>query len=135
MVDELYFASLCRQILNEDPSIRFVGIIDRHGHLVATAYRKGLVPLMNKEETEKYAIHTVIRASMRETFAANIGKLQYAVGIYGKLIRATVPIAYGANSNNKFYLLMSFDRNTSDVNAIIENRVLPRIEENKDYFL
>lgn len=134
MVDEHYFASLCRQILNEDPSIRFVGIDDRYGHLVATAYRKGLVLLMNKEETEKYAIQTVIRASMRETFAANIGKLQYAVGIYEKLVRATIPIAYGANSN-KFYLLMSFDRNTSDVNAIIEKRVLPHIEENKDYFL
>jgi hypothetical protein len=131
-----YFESLCQQIQQKDHSIRFVGIADKHGNLAATAYRERLIPLMDKEETEKYALQTVIRASMRETFAAKIGEMQYAIGIYRNLIRATIPIANGeTNNSGKFYVLISFDRKTQEVNAIIENKVLPFLAENREYFL
>jgi hypothetical protein len=131
--EEEYFTSFCHQILNEHPSIRFVGLTDRLGHLITTAYRKNLVPLMDSKDTEKYALQTVIRASTRETFADKIGRLQFAVGVYEKLIRATIPIAY-SNRNRKFYLLLSFDLG-SDYVHIIENKILPIINEHKEYFM
>ncbi|AFU57626.1 MAG: hypothetical protein QXX64_06955 [Nitrososphaera sp.] len=134
MVDEQYFASFCHQILNEHPSIRFVGLADRQGHLITTAYRKNLVPLMDSKDTEKYTFQTVIRASMREVFEDKIGKQRYAVGLYEKLIRATIPIAFSSNKNRKFYLLMSFDLD-SDYGHIIERKILPIIKEHKEYFM
>jgi hypothetical protein len=41
---------LCKEILQLDYSIRFIGIANNLGSLVATAYRNGLIPLMNKQE-------------------------------------------------------------------------------------
>ena len=138
MVDEQYFAGFCHQILNEHPSIRFVGLADRMGHLITTVYRKGLGPLMDSKDTEKYTFQTIIRASMREVFEDKIGKLRYAVGIYEKLIRATIPIAYNNNGSgrnrNKFYLLISFDLD-SDYGLIVERKILPIVKEQKEYFM
>lgn len=140
--DQQYFSGFCHQILSEHPSIRFVGLADRQGHLITAAYRKNLAPLMDGKDTEKYTIQTVLRASMRETFEDKIGKWRYAVGLYEKLIRATIPIAFdsssGRNSKNekrrRFYLLMSFDLD-SDYGHIIERQILPIIKEHKEYFL
>jgi len=36
----------CKQILKADKSIRFAGIANNLGSLIATEYREGLVPLM-----------------------------------------------------------------------------------------
>ena len=49
--------SLCKKILHLDNSIRFAGIANNLGSLVATGYRAGLIPLMNKQETSHNAIH------------------------------------------------------------------------------
>ena len=43
--------NLCREIQQLDNSIRFAGIANNLGSLVATAYRNGLTPLMDKQET------------------------------------------------------------------------------------
>ena len=136
MVDEQYFASFCHQILNEHPSIRFVGLADRQGHLITSAYRNGLIPLMDSKDTKRYTMQTVLRASMRETFEDKIGKLRYAIGLYEKLIRATIPIAFSSNNKNerRFYLLLSFDLD-SDYGHVIEREIMPIIKEHKEYFM
>ncbi|MFL6381428.1 MAG: hypothetical protein ACJ72S_09080 [Nitrososphaeraceae archaeon] len=84
--------SLCKEILQLDNSIRFSGIANNLGSLVATAYRKELIPLMDKQETSHYAIQAVLRAATREDFESKIGRLEYSIGKYEKLIRATTPI-------------------------------------------
>jgi len=72
---------------------------------------------------------------MRETFEDKIGKLKYAVGLYEKLIRATIPITFSSNKNGRrFYLLISFDLD-SDYGYIIERKILPIIKEHKEFFL
>lgn len=131
MNDE-YFTNFCHKVLAKDQSIRFVAVADRHGQLITTAYRKGLIPLMDKEETERYSVQAALRAAMRESFEEKIGKLMFSVGVYQKLIRATIPIV--ASRQNKFYVLLSFDVD-SEPNSIIVNKILPEIEKNKDYFL
>ena len=60
--------SLSKEILQLDNSIRFIGIANNLGSLVATAYRNGLIPLMDKQETSQYAIQAVLRAATREDF-------------------------------------------------------------------
>ena len=67
--------SLCNEILRLDNSIRFAGIANNLGSLVATGYRNGLTPLMDKKETEHYAIQAVVRAATREDFESKIGRL------------------------------------------------------------
>jgi hypothetical protein len=56
------------------------------GNLVTTTYQQGIVPLMTKEETSKYALRAVVRATTHEDFEAKeLGRLQYYVRKYEKL--------------------------------------------------
>ena len=135
----------CEGIISKDSSIRFAGIANRMGKLIEAAYREGLQPLMNRQETEHYTIQTVLRASTRETFENKIGKQRYALAVYEKLIRATIPIVMISDDDDDndeeekqqeeeeqdlkwLYLLVSFDLG-SDVISIIEDKILPHIEQ------
>src|SRR6188472_1538279 len=132
---------LCKEIQQLDNSIRFVGIANNLGTLIATAYRNGLTPLMNEQETSHYAIQSVLRAATREDFESKIGKLEYSIGKYERLIRATVPIRlFGSNdddNNNQskfYYLLISFDLKSAVID-IIEDKVMPFVEKNRENFV
>lgn len=135
--------SLCKGVIAKDSSIRFAGIANQMGNLIEAAYRESLQPLMDRQETEHYTIQTVLRASTRETFENKIGKQRYAIAVYEKLIRATVPIVITDHQDNKdekrkkqqekqdskwLYLLVSFDL-SSDVISIVENKILPLIKQ------
>src|SRR3712207_5607560 len=91
----------CKDILAKDPSIRFAGLANQMGNLVEGEYREDLEPLMNKQETEHYTMQTVFRASTRETFENKIGKQRYAIAVYEKLIRATIPIIIITSQEDK----------------------------------
>jgi hypothetical protein len=137
--------SFCKCIITKDSSIRFAGFANQMGNLIEAVYRENLQPLMDKQETEYYTIQTVLRASTRGTFEDKIGKQRYAIAVYEKLVRATVPIIMTRHHDNKdekqkkqqkkeqqdfkgFYLLISFDLG-SDVISIVENKILPRVEQ------
>jgi hypothetical protein len=99
---------LCKDILHIDNSIRFIGIANNLGSLVATVYRNGLTPLMDKQETSHYAIRAALRAATREDFESKIGSLEYSIGKYKRLIRATVPITlFGKEDETNFTIFCS----------------------------
>ena len=126
--------NLCKEIQQLDNSIRFVGIANNLGSLVATAYRNGLTPLMDKQETSHYAIQAVLRAATREDFESKIGRLEYSIGKYERLIRATIPIRLSSSKEYEskfYYLLLSFDLNFN-VMDVIENKIMPFIQKNKE---
>jgi len=129
----------CKQIQQLDNSIRFVGIANNLGTLIATSYRNGLTPLMNEQETSHYAIQVVLRAATREDFESKIGRLEYSIGKYERLIRATVPIRlFGSNDDDDqskfYYLLISFDLKSAVID-IIEDKVMPFVEKNRENFV
>ena len=127
----------CKEIRQLDNSIRFVGIANNLGTLIATSYRNGLTPLMNEQETSHYAIQVVLRAATREDFESKIGRLEYSIGKYERIIRATVPIRlFGSNDDQSkfYYLLISFDLKSAVID-IIEDKVMPYIEKNKENFV
>ena len=47
---------LCKQIIQSDNSIRFVGIADTSGKRVAVNYRRGLVPYLDQTKIERYTL-------------------------------------------------------------------------------
>ncbi len=127
-----YFQNFCTEMLSRHYFIRSAAIADHVGHLMATACRRGLVPLMTQEESSRAATQAAIRAATRNKFKSKIGELQYSLSRYEKLVRATVPIKNGEKT--RFLLLLTFD-SESEADSIILKRVLPCIAENKDYFL
>ena len=127
-----FFDTFCRGVLERDHFIRFAAISNHLGHLVATAYRKDLVPLMTHDETARYSVQAAIRAATREAFETKIGELRFSISRYSKLVRATVPIK--SSGKNKFLLLLSFDVD-AEADSIINKKIFPHIMNNKDYFL
>jgi len=88
---------------------------------------------MTLEETSKYAIHAVIRAATREDIEIKLGRLQYSIGKYERLVRATIPIPVREGDKSKFFLLLSFDIN-SYAASIIEGKVLLQMERYHEVF-
>jgi hypothetical protein len=112
-----------------DPFIRWVGISDNTGVLLNVAYKEGVTLLLSNEENEEYASNAVKRHKTRITFESKMGKMNYAVGRYEKLIRATIPI------NNNYYLLITLDVEAKDYDIIIIEKVIPFVEKEKERFL
>ena len=87
--------------------------------------------LMDKQETSHYGIQAVLRAVTREDFEPKIGRLVYSIGKYERLIRATIPLPSKEDVSKFYYLLLSFDLN-SNVMDVIENKVMPFLQKNKE---
>jgi hypothetical protein len=85
-----------------------------------------------------YAIQAVLRTATREDFESKIRRLEYSIGKYERLIRATVPIRlFGSNDDDQskfYYLLISFDLKSAVID-IIEDKVMPFIEKNRENFI
>lgn len=128
----MQYEELCTSIVALDRAVRFAGLVDHLGSLLTTVYRKGLTPLASKEETAKYASQAIfMTGALGVGRNSKIGRMQYVVGRYENLVRATVPIVSG--TYDKFYLLLSFDIG-ADVISIIEDKILPFVEQKKDSF-
>ena len=123
----LQHEEFCKKILGLDRSVRFAAFADHLGSLLTTTYRQGLVPLAEKDETAKFANQAVfMTGALGVGRNSRIGRMQYVVGRYENLIRATIPVVNG--SYDKFYLMLSFDVG-SDVVSIIEKKILPFLKE------
>lgn len=134
MKQEQVFKQFCDQVLSFDSSIRFVGVADEHGSLLAVSERKGLEPLLNPEERSQYAITSATRQYTRLRWRYLLGSIEYATSVYEKLIRATVPIIDNDN-RLAFVVLMSFDTGTDNFYGIIKNNILPLVSKRKRQFL
>jgi hypothetical protein len=85
---------------------------------------------MDEQETSHYAIQAVLRAATREDFESKIGRMEYSIGKYERLIRATIPLPSKEDGSKFYYLLLSFDLN-SNVMDVIENNVMSFIRKNQ----
>jgi hypothetical protein len=130
-----FFQEFCDEVVTLDPSIRFAGVADGDGHLVAVAERKGLKPLLNPEERAQYAITAATRQYTRLRWEYMLGRINYAMSNYANLVRATIPIA-DENSRLYYVLLLSFDVEAGgSVHDIIMQKIKPLVRKNTDKFL
>lgn len=116
MTKELY-----KSIVGIDSSIRFAGMADRIGNLVAFAYWHGLQPLLTKEASELSVTQSLLRIGTRKTLEDRLGKTVYAYVLYEKVKRTTLPLDDGA------ILLLSFDVGANH-DPIILSKILPMLK-------
>jgi hypothetical protein len=76
------FQKICDKVISLDSSIRFAGIADEDGKLLATSERKGLRPLLTPEERAQYAITAATRQYTRLRWEYLLGKINYASSHY-----------------------------------------------------
>lgn len=128
MIDDKFLYRFSKDVLRLDPSIRWVGIADNTGALLNVENREGVKLLLSNEENEEYASNAIKRHKTRTTFESKLGKMNYALGKYEGLIRATIPI------NNSYYLLITLEVEAKDYDTIIIEKVIPFIEKEKEKF-
>ncbi|CAN5256787.1 hypothetical protein BH18THE2_BH18THE2_00690 [soil metagenome] len=127
------FKHFCDTIVKIDSSIRFVGIADGHGHILATTERPGLEPLLNSQETEQYAITAATRQYTRIRWQHILGKISFTCSRYDKLLRSTIPITDDAN-HLLYVIILTFDVETDDFHETITQKILPLVNNNLDNF-
>lgn len=89
------FEELCDRIFAADRNIRFAGVIDKMGSLVAGGMRKGIKPLEPREDRRRLYIEYALRSAMRSEFDDEYGKTIYSMSEREKIKIATFP--YGDN--------------------------------------
>ncbi len=117
-------SEICKQVLKLDRSIRFAGIADKMGKIMAAGYREGTVPLLTTNELEAETMKAVLRMKTHEDVESKIGKPIYTYALYKKVRRASIELG----DTHQFSLLMiSFDIK-SDHEAIILDKILPFVK-------
>src|SRR5919107_5012991 len=117
------FKEFCNSIIGTDSRIRYVGIADKHGIIITMGERKGIVPLLNDEETAQYAITASTRQYTRLRWQSILGKLYYTCSLYEKILRITIPIT---NQNNRleFLMILTLDPNIDDFDDLVMRKLM-----------
>ncbi len=128
-IDYEFLNSLCEEVLAKHSSIRWTGIVNKNGVILAQKARKGVKLLLSDEENEEYAATAIARQKTRGKFEPKIGKMVYSFGRYELLHRATIPI------NENYYLLTTLDIEEKNFDSIIIGKILPLITKNRSRFV
>jgi len=128
-IDYELLNSLCEDVLAKHSSIRWTGIVNRNGTILAQKNRKGVKLLLSEEENEDYAATAIARQKTRGKFEPKIGRMVYSFGRYELMHRATIPI------NENYYLLMTLDVEEKNFDSIIMDKVVPVISKTRSRFV
>jgi hypothetical protein len=74
----LNFEKLCQQVFDLHDDIRYAGIIDDAGSLIAGGMRKGIDSITEQDNDELYLVQTALRKSMRQRFDKSMGRARFA---------------------------------------------------------
>lgn len=72
------FAKLCERVFALNDDIRYAGVIDDSGSLVAGGMREGINSIVSETDEELYLTQTALRKSMRERFDTAMGRARFA---------------------------------------------------------
>jgi hypothetical protein len=86
------FTDLCNDIFALSPKIRFAGVINKMGKLVAGGMREGVNPLENKADSLKLFLGFALRSEMRKDFDAEFGKTIYSFSERDRIKLASFPL-------------------------------------------
>ena len=71
------YTEICDSIASISPYIRFVGVIDKKGKLLAYRRRPDLEPLLNAKNTQHQFSHIAIRTDLEGFFDKNLGEIEF----------------------------------------------------------
>jgi len=86
------FSTLCKEIMNLDPLIRFGAILDKSGERVAGGYRNNVSSKLSPNEIRMSLSYAGKRDQIRKNFVHRIGKVEYSMTIYEKINQFTIPL-------------------------------------------
>ena len=104
------FDQKCKKLLQEK-EIRFAGLINSMGRLVAGGFKEGIKPLEDDAEMQKMYMELALRVSMRREFDYSLGPVKYSASKREKAVMMSFPI------NNSVLLISTEPDSDIDVTA------------------
>ena len=71
------FEKICGAIVTISPFIRFVGVVDESGELLAHRRRNSLEPLLDAKDTQYQFSHIAIKTDLEGFFDKNLGEIEF----------------------------------------------------------
>ena len=81
----------CKKML-EDKKIRFCGVINSLGHLVAGGFKPGIKPHESEEKRKMMYMQLVLEVNMRREYNETLGPVEYISSKRGKVLMLSVPV-------------------------------------------
>jgi hypothetical protein len=108
-------SKLCDKVFEITPLIRFAGIIDKMGNLVAGGMRLGTEPLENVDDSQKLFVEFALIGEMGKDFDNAFGKAIYSFTEREKLKLASFPL------DDKYTLRVSMEKEETGQMKIVES--------------
>ncbi len=86
------YDEMCDKVRELDARIRFVGLINANGRLVAGGMKEGIKSLEDPRDDEMMFMELVLRAKMRKEFDKVLGPVQFAMSYRDKIIIISFPV-------------------------------------------
>jgi len=87
MSDQVFnYPEICESIKKLDSKIRFAGVINERGRLVAGGIKDGIEPLDSEKEDEMLFMELALRVRMRKEFDKQLGKVKFSMSLRDKAL-------------------------------------------------
>lgn len=86
------YAKICDSILSIDPKIRFAGVINERGRLVAGGQKENVEPLESEKDDEMIFMELALRVKMRKEFDKQLGPVTFAMASRERALAISVII-------------------------------------------
>lgn len=83
---------ICDKVKQLDSEIRFAGVINQRGRLVAGGIKEGIKPLSSERDDEMLFMELALRVKMRKEFDKQLGGVSFAMASRGKSMEMSIPI-------------------------------------------
>ncbi len=84
------YVEKCNHLL-EESEIRFAGIVDKDGKLIAGGFKEGIIPYENDETKLQAFFEFVSKASIRKEFDESLGPINYIAARRDKAVLVSFP--------------------------------------------
>ena len=86
------YDELCERIKKVDPKVRFAGVVNSKGRLVAGGMVSSKKRLGDRKNDEMLYMELALRVKMRSEFDDDLGKVKFSLSFREKLIVMSFPI-------------------------------------------
>ena len=86
------YAKICSSIFSIDQKIRFVGVINERGRLVAGGMKENVEPLESEKDDEMIFMELALRVKMRKEFDKQLGQVNFAMASRQRALAISVII-------------------------------------------
>ena len=86
------FEATCKKVMDVDSKIRFAGMINDKGRLIAGGMKEGKKPLEDTKDDEMLFMELVLRTKMRREFDKQLGPVKFAMSYREKAVVMSFPL-------------------------------------------